>query len=67
MRRRLDINGNERELRYIRPLQSVDSYDKRFSPVFFGPIETNLGPGLAFEKTDSGPGEGIYVLKNSAQ
>ncbi|MEH6727996.1 MAG: YrbL family protein [Hyphomicrobiales bacterium] len=67
MGRRLDMDGNERELRSIRLLQSVDSYDTRFFPEFFGSIDTNLGLGLVFEKFGSGPGEGIYELKNPAQ
>jgi hypothetical protein len=67
MGRRLDMDGNERELRSIRLLQRADSYDTRFFPAFFGSIETNYGNGLVFEKFGSGPGEKIYGLKTSAQ
>ncbi len=35
MGRRLDMDGNERELRSIRLLQSVDSYDTQFFPGVF--------------------------------
>lgn len=67
MGRRLDMDGNERELRSIRLLQSANSYDTRFFPAFFGSIHTNIGTGLVFEKFGSGPGERIYELKSRAQ
>lgn len=67
MGRRLDMDGNERELHSLKLLENVDSHDTRFFPVFFGAIDTNLGPGLVFEKFGSGPGEGLYELKSPAQ
>lgn len=67
MGRRLDMDGNERELQTVRLLQGIDRYDMRFFPVFFGSITTNLGQGLIFENFGSGPGEHISELKNSAQ
>lgn len=67
MGRRLDMDGNERELRSIELLKNADSYDTRFFPAFFGSIETNLGPGLVFEKFGSGPDEIIHELKSSAE
>lgn len=65
--RRLDMDGNERELRSVEILKSADSYDCRFFPAFFGSVETNLGSGLVFEKFGSAPGERIYELKSSAE
>ncbi len=38
-----------------------------FFPEFFGSIETNLGLALVFERFGSGPSEGVYELKNSAE
>lgn len=67
MGRRLDMDGNERELRSIELLQNADRYDTRFFPAFFGSIETNLGSGLVFEKFGSGPDEIMHELKSSAQ
>ncbi|WP_306257896.1 YrbL family protein [Pararhizobium sp. IMCC21322] len=63
MGRRLDMDGNERELRSIELLKNAGQYDSRFFPAFFGSIETNLGPGLVFEKLGSGHEEQIYDLK----
>lgn len=61
--RRLDMDGNQRELRSINLLMRVGCYDTRFFPAFFGTIETNLGPGLVFEKLGSGAQDRIYELR----
>nr|WP_306267933.1 YrbL family protein [Pararhizobium sp. IMCC3301] len=61
--RRLNMDGNQRELRSIELLKRIGLYDTRFFPAFFGTIETNLGPGLVFEKLGSGPQDQIYELR----
>lgn len=65
--RRLDMDGNERELRSIDLLKNADSYETGCFPAFFGSIETNLGPGLVFERFGSRPDEFIHELKSPAE